>query len=121
MTDGNFFDIERFLAHTGNDESFAREIAQESIRVMPDYLNQIYTALTAGDALLIKKAAHKYKGGMRTICAASAADIAEQIEHNAASGDIPSCLALKASLESAAAETTRAIETFLKQSTVSGT
>ena len=115
MADGSFFDIERFLVHTGNDRSFAREIAEESIRVMPDYLNQIYAALDAGDATLIKKAAHKYKGGMRTIFAVPSGDIAEKIEQNAAAGDIPSCLALRDSLAAAGAETIKAIESFLKE------
>ena len=86
-----FFDVESFLVHTGNDRAFAREIAAESLRIMPEYLEQIHAALDSGNAEQIRKAAHKFKGGMRTIFAFPAGDAAEQLEKNAAAGDTGRC------------------------------
>lgn len=115
MADPTFFDIDGFLAHTGNDRAFAKEIAQESLRVIPDYLSQIHAALESGDPVLIRKAAHKLKGGMRTIFASSAGDAAELMEKTAAAGDAEACSSLRKSLDQACAGTVGAIETFLKE------
>ena len=108
-----FFDIDAFLIHTGNDRSFAREIAGESLKIMPEYLGQIHSALDSGDAELIRKAAHKFKGGMRTIFALPAADTAERLEKAAAAGDRLSCDSMRSELDAVTESTVGAIEKYL--------
>ena len=111
--DEKFFDIDSFLVHTGNDRSFARDIANESLRIMPEYLAQIHSALESGNAEQIRKASHKFKGGMRTIFALPAGDTAEHMEKTAASGDVASCLSLRTELDAVTASTIDAIEKYL--------
>lgn len=115
MADPTFFDIDGFLSHTGNDRTFAKEIAEESLRVIPDYLGQIHSALESGDPAVIRKAAHKLKGGMRTIFAAHAGDAAELMEKTAAAGDAEACVSQRKSLDEACAGTISAIKAFLEE------
>lgn len=115
MPDPLLLDIDSFLAHTGGDRSFAREIAEESRRVVPEYLSDLCAAVDSGNAELIRQTAHRLKGGMRTIYALPSADAAEKIERKAAEGDVASCRKLIVPVKAVLTETLEAIESFLKE------
>ena len=115
MPDPLLLDINSFLTHTGGDLPFAREIAEESCRVVPEYLANLCAAIDSGDTELVRQSSHRLKGGMRTIYAIPAADAAEKIEKKAAEGDIDSCRELIVPLKVILAATLDTIESFLKK------
>jgi HPt (histidine-containing phosphotransfer) domain-containing protein len=114
MTDIDFFDSNGFLEHTGHDSAFAKEIIEESLRVMPEYTGDMQTAIKAGDLDEIRRTAHRLKGGMRTIYAGAAAGYAEEIESAAKKGDLILCRHLMEMLESVFTHTISSLECFLK-------
>ena len=116
MSDAAVFDCEAFLDHTGRDYQFAKAVIEESLIVMPEYIDEVRSAVQSQNSENTRRAAHKIKGGMRTIYAHAAGDIAEEIEKAAVSHDPASYKDLMLQLERAYRETISALEKFLSES-----
>lgn len=73
--------------YLGDDELIA-DVAQVFVEQKDDQVSGVVAAVAARDAEQVGRAAHKLKGGLLTIGAAAAADVALKLEKLGKSGDL---------------------------------
>ncbi|MGL4369516.1 MAG: Hpt domain-containing protein [Spirochaetota bacterium] len=88
MSDKNIFDKAALLSHIGENHDFIKQLIEESISVIPPYMDDIRKAITDKNLPLAAKAAHRLKGGLSTISALAAAEAAAALEKSAAAGNM---------------------------------
>ncbi len=92
------FDADALIAEFG-DESLIAELAQLLLSHADDQLAAVHTAIACGDALALKSAAHKIKGGMGTFGAAPVTRLAMQLEALGRDGRLAEAAPLAAQLD----------------------
>ncbi|MCS6949037.1 MAG: Hpt domain-containing protein [bacterium] len=65
---------------TGGDLEFEKELLQEFLKTVPSLLEQIHTAIEAGDGAALSSAAHTLKGSARAVGAHRLAEVALAVE-----------------------------------------
>lgn len=91
------FDADMLLAEYG-DEGLIAELVQLWLEQATPQMQAIDTAIAAGDALGLKRAAHKMRGSIATFGADEAVTLAEQLEAMGVSGDCTRAPELSAQL-----------------------
>lgn len=68
------------LAATGGDRELLKEVVSEFLQEYPRLLDTTRTAILAGDAPTVQRAAHTIKGALKILGALSACECAEHVE-----------------------------------------
>ncbi len=102
-------DIPHLLARIGNDMELFQELKDAALIYWPIYLEELEQSIGAADPVLIRRAAHKIKGGALSLCCNSLAEIAEQLE-NLASLEEEHLAALNKRIQREFAEVRRSLE-----------
>jgi two-component system sensor histidine kinase/response regulator len=89
------------LAYVGGDRTLLSELLAIFVSDGPVHLAALRDAITHADAAELTRLAHMLKGELRTLGAATAATLAEQLEELGAEGrvDVDSALTLYAGFE----------------------
>jgi len=94
---GPIYDRAAALAMMG-DEELLDEVAGMFVTDVPGYLAEIDTALAAGDAEKLARAAHTVKGLFATFAAPAGQSVALQLEQDARAGNLACCGELAAAV-----------------------
>ena len=76
------------LERVGGDPQLLQEIAQLFLEQAPELIDQMRTALAAGDAKVLERAAHTFKGAVGNFGAEPALEAAKTLEFIARGGDL---------------------------------
>jgi two-component system sensor histidine kinase/response regulator len=92
-------DRQALLERVGGDDGLLREITKIFLEEYPTLLDEIRSAVAAGDAQRIERAAHSLKGAVANFGAAAATDAAYQMESVGRRGQIEQAPSALISLE----------------------
>jgi HPt (histidine-containing phosphotransfer) domain-containing protein len=81
--------LARLIADTGDDTEFVRELIDTFTESAPPLLAELQSALAAGDAVTVHRAAHTLKSSAASLGALRLADEAAGIEVAAKGGELP--------------------------------
>ncbi len=84
----NNFDEAELLDRVDNDVAFLTETVSMLTVESPPLLEQVRTAVSAGDAAAVARHAHALKGMIANFCAAQAHAAAQRVEQFGKSGDL---------------------------------
>ena len=82
------------LLHEYGDEDLVRDLAQLLVDTIPEQIDAVTNAVTAGDAAALRKAAHKLRGSIVAFGMAEAVERARRLEAMGADGDLTDAAAL---------------------------
>lgn len=80
------YDRQALLRQFGGFSEIVDRVQQEFLKALPDTLAELEAAWQSGNSDAVRSAAHKIKGGFRTLHAAPAAECAAEIEDAAHAG-----------------------------------
>jgi HPt (histidine-containing phosphotransfer) domain-containing protein len=89
--DKTVFDRADLLERLGGDEEFVAEIVEIFLETADEMLAAVDSAVAAGDAHRVERAAHSMKGALLNIAAEPVADIALRLEQAGRSGELELC------------------------------
>jgi CheY-like chemotaxis protein len=107
------FNLQEALERVDNDEELLAEIAGLFLTDAPEMLEAVATAVAAGDADAVSRAAHRLKGSILTFGAAEAAAWAQSLEQTGRDFDLSGARADLARLTQAVARLRTALEAFV--------
>jgi len=81
------FDAVLLLQEYG-DEGLVRDLAQLLVDTMPEQMDAVQSAVSAGDGVALRAAAHKLRGSIVAFGVPEAVEAARQLEAMAAAGDL---------------------------------
>jgi two-component system sensor histidine kinase/response regulator len=84
--DTTAFDVDAALELTDGDAELLRELAAIFTADAPGQMDLVRVAVAGRDATGVREAAHSLKGSLRALGAASAAALAQELEHRGATG-----------------------------------
>jgi HPt (histidine-containing phosphotransfer) domain-containing protein len=76
------------MESTGEDEELLKEVIQALLEESPKYLEDIRSALDAGNAADLNDAAHALKGTIRVIAVDELIELGQEIENQAHAGNL---------------------------------
>jgi two-component system sensor histidine kinase/response regulator len=82
------FDVDAALELTDGDAELLRELAAVFTADAPGQMDRVRSAVAGRNATAVREAAHSLKGSLRVLGAASAAALAQEIEHCGAGGNL---------------------------------
>ena len=107
------FNVQEALERVDNDQELLAEIAGLFVADAPAMLEAVATAVAAGDAPAVARAAHRLKGSILTFGAADTAALAQSLELTGSDPDFPAAHAILARLTPAVARLRTALEAFV--------
>jgi two-component system, sensor histidine kinase and response regulator len=91
-------DRDAILERIGGDFELMKELADAFVATSAQLMDQINTAIEAGDRQAIQRAAHAYKGSASVFGLSSIVEVAQQMEQFSPEGDISKAKALASRL-----------------------
>ena len=116
MQTGEVFDHAASLARAGGDEQLLGELAQLFAAECPRLLLEIREAIDRKDAVMLRRAAHTFRGSVSNFCAHTAVAAATELETIGRSGDLEQVSAAYAALEAALTELNPALARLTERS-----
>jgi len=108
------FDESELLEHVDHDLSFLADTVRMLEMDAPPLMQQVNTAVAAGDAPAVGRTAHALKGMISNFCAPAAQALALEVERLGKSGDCAAAAAAAARLESSLQLLIAELGTFIK-------
>jgi HPt (histidine-containing phosphotransfer) domain-containing protein len=88
------------MSVVAGDRELLREVVEAFLEEVPGLLDQAKAAMTAVDAVQLRRSGHTIKGVMRTLGLQASAELAAELEDMGRSGDLSGASAVLARLES---------------------
>jgi HPt (histidine-containing phosphotransfer) domain-containing protein len=107
------FDLETALEYVGGEHSLLVEVIQTCLDGQQSHLEKIRTALKAGDAKTLERAAHQLKGSLLLLSAQTASAAAQSLEDLGREGALVDAKHTVERLENEMRRLTEALESFL--------
>ncbi len=107
------FEPDRLVESCGDEPAMIAGILAEFLASIPPMLDDVRSAVTAGDALRLQHAAHALKGSCRTVGTDAAAAVCEELETLGRSGGLAAAGRLVTELEHELEQAQAAIEAHL--------
>lgn len=105
------------LERLGGDLLLMAELAQLFLDECPAALEQVQSAVRAGDAAHLKRAAHFLAGSLSNLSATVACDLARQLERCGSCGDLTAASTMLAAFQAELQKVNRALTTLAQSST----
>jgi HPt (histidine-containing phosphotransfer) domain-containing protein len=114
------FDPSAALSRVGGDAGLLKELAEMFVRECPGWMAEVRTALTQGDAVRVRRAAHTLKGAVGTFAAQAALEAALRLEALGRAGDLAGAEGAWSALEEAVRDLTPALAAFAEAGVATG-
>jgi PAS domain S-box-containing protein len=108
------FAVDAALQRTRGKRTLLRQLVQMLLQDLPDTLAEFESALSADDARLVERTAHRLRGAAFTVCAEPLAAAAAELELAARNGDLTRMQERAGELQARAAELTTELEAFME-------
>jgi PAS domain S-box-containing protein len=103
LCDDEIFNRSVALERVGGDHQLLRELCEICLANIPTWLNEVRSALAAGDAVRLRRAAHSIKGAVGSIGGSEAASTAAVLEERGRAARLENAAADLAAVEQALA------------------
>jgi HPt (histidine-containing phosphotransfer) domain-containing protein len=104
------FNKDEFVSRNLGDLDLARDVATIFVNYASEYIDEICSALTAGDARALVESAHKLKGAAANLALPILSDLARIIELHAKDGDLEKGAEMLPELENRLAQAVKILE-----------